>query len=107
MIGESNATSTLTPPRAKASVLITISTPEADTPICRLGDSEDVVSNLTVRQLIQRVISPNSLFSVGVPISQLQAESPTALAIGELLSADCCQVMAPGKGAASDRKSVV
>ncbi len=101
MIGESNATSTLTPPRAKASVLITISTPEADTPICRLGDSEDVVSNLTVRQLIQRVISPNSLFSVGVPISQLQAESPTALAIGELLSADCCQVMAPGKGAAS------
>jgi len=101
MIGESNATSTLTPPRTKTSVLITISTPEADTPICRLGDSEDVVSNLTVRQLVQRVISPNSLFSVGVPISQLQAESPTALAIGELLSADCCQVMAPGKGAAS------
>ena len=101
MIGESNATSTITPPRTKASVLITISTPEADSPICRLGDSEDVVSNLTVRQLIQRVISPNSLFSVGVPISQLQAESPTALAIGELLSADCCQVMVPGKGAAS------
>ena len=101
MIGESNATSTLTPPRAKASVLITISTPEADTPICRLGDSEDVVNDLTVRQLVQRVISPNSLFSVGVPISQLQAESPTALAIGELLSADCCQVMVPGKGAAS------
>ena len=101
MIGESNATSTLNPPGAKASVLITISTPEADTPICRLGDSEDVVSDLTVRQLIKRVISPNSLFSVGVPISQLQAESPTALAIGELLSADCCQVMAPGKGPAS------
>jgi len=101
MIGESNATSTIAPPRTKASVLITISTPEADSPICRLGDSEDVVSNLTVRQLIQRVISPNSLFSVGVPISQLQAESPTALAIGELLSADCCQVMVPGKGAAA------
>jgi len=103
MIGESNATSTIAPPRTKASVLITISTPEADSPICRLGDSEDVVSNLTVRQLIQRVISPNSLFSVGVPISQLQAESPTALAIGELLSADCCQVMVPGKGAAASQ----
>ncbi|HUU53460.1 MAG TPA: tetratricopeptide repeat protein [Armatimonadota bacterium] len=101
MTGEASATSTLNPPRTKASVLITISTPEAATPICRLSDSEDVVRGLTVRELIQRVISPNSLFSVGVPISQLQSESPTALAIGELLSADCCRVVAPGKGTAS------
>jgi len=56
-----------------------------------------------VRQLIDRVISPNSLFSVGVPMSQLEAESPTALAIGELLSADCCQVFAVGDGEAKLR----
>jgi len=38
-----------------------------------------------------------------VPINQLQAESPTALAIGELLKADCCEVMVPGKGASPHR----
>ncbi len=78
---------------SRTSVLITISTPGEDTPICRLGSSEEILGSATVRELIQRIISPNSLFSVGVPMSQLQAESPTALAIGELLSADCCEVV--------------
>lgn len=103
MIEEPSRTATLNPPGTKASVLITISTPGADTPICRLGNSEEVVAGLTVRQLIQRIISPNSLFSVGVPISQLQAESETALAIGEMLSADCCEVVASGKGPDGNR----
>jgi hypothetical protein len=104
MIGESSASSAVTAPETKASVLITITTPGADTPICRLGNSEEVVRDLTVRQLLERVINPNSLFSVGVPMSQLQAENATALAIGELLSADCCEVVAPGKGAAGDQQ---
>ncbi|MFB3882726.1 MAG: hypothetical protein ACE149_15775 [Armatimonadota bacterium] len=103
MIGEAVGTTTLAPPEAKASVLITITTPGIPTAICRLGNSEEVVRGLTVRELIQRVISPNSLFSVGVPISQLQAESAAALAIGELLGADCCEVVMPGKGSASDQ----
>ncbi len=103
MMGESSTTGTLDSTEAKASVLITISTPGADTPICRLGNSEEVVKGLTVRDLIERIINPNSLFSVGVPISQLQAESETALAIGEMLSADCCEVVAPGKGSDGER----
>jgi hypothetical protein len=102
MISESSATSTLNPPETKASVLITVSTPGIETAICRLGNSEEVVRGLTVRELIQRVISPSSLFSVGVPISQLQAESSAALAIGELLGANCCEVVLPGKGDAAD-----
>jgi hypothetical protein len=83
---------------ARASVLITINTPESNTPICRLASSEDVVGELTVRQLVERIISPNSLFSVGVPLGQLETESPTALAIGELLSADCCEVFVAARG---------
>jgi len=103
MISESSATSTLNPPETKASVLITVSTPGIETAICRLGNSEEVVRGLTVRELIQRVINPNSLFSVGVPMSQLQAESSAALAIGELLGANCCDVVLPGKGDAADQ----
>ena len=103
MIAESTGTSTVSPPETRASVLITVSTPGIGTTICRLGNSEEVVRGLTVRDLIQRVISPNSLFSVGVPISQLQAESAAALAIGELLAADCCEVIAPGKGSAPEQ----
>ncbi len=103
MTGDSSATSILNPAQARASVLITITTPGADTPICRLANSEEVVRGLTVRDLIQRIISPNSLFSVGVPMSQLEAESATALAIGEMLSADSCEVVTPGKGAAGDQ----
>ncbi len=76
----------------RTSVLITIRTPGDDAPICRLGNSEEILGDATVRQLVQRVINPNSLFAVGVPASQLQAESSTALAIGELLSAECCEV---------------
>jgi len=76
----------------RTSVLITIRTAGDDAPICRLGNSEEILGDATVRQLIQRVINPNSLFAVGVPASQLQAESSTGLAIGELLSADCCEV---------------
>lgn len=76
----------------RTSVLITIRTPGDDAPICRLGNSEEILGDATVRQLIQRVINPNSLFAVGVPASQLQAESSTGLAIGELLSAECCEV---------------
>ncbi len=103
MIHESGATSTLSPPETKASVLITITTPGTDAAICRLGNSEDVVRGLTVRELIQRIISPSSLFSVGVPISQLQAESAVALAIGELVTADCCEVIVPGRGGLPDQ----
>jgi hypothetical protein len=103
MIAESSATSTLKPPETKTSVLITISTPGIETAICRLGNSEEVVRGLTVRDLVQRVVSPSSLFSVGVPISQLQAESAAALAIGELVAADCCQVVIPGKGGMPDQ----
>ena len=103
MIGELSTTSTLNPPERKATVLITVSTPGTDSPICRLSNSEDVIRDLTVKQLIQRVISPNSLFSVGVPMSQLQAESAAALAIGEILAADCCEVVTPAKGAACEQ----
>jgi hypothetical protein len=103
MIGEPGATATLNPPETKASVLMTISTPGISAAICRLGNSEEVVRGLTVRDLIQRVISPSSLFSVGVPISQLQAESSAALAIGELLGADCCEVVVPGRGGGPDQ----
>jgi hypothetical protein len=104
MISESTPSSSARSSETKASVLITITTPGADTPICRLSNSEDVVRDLTVRQLLERVVSANSLFSVGVPMSQLQAENPTAMAITELMSADCCEVVAPGKGAAGEEQ---
>ena len=104
MITETSAVATLPVAETKASVLITISTPGIETAICRLSNSEEVVRGLTVRDLIQRVTSPNSLFSVGVPINQLQAESSAALAIGELLRADCCEVVLPGRGGAPDQR---
>ena len=102
MTSESTDTATLRGAETRTSVLITISTPGENTPICRLGNSEEILGDATVRELIQRVISPNSLFSVGVPMSQLQAETPTALAIGELLSADCCEVVSRAGGEAQD-----
>lgn len=88
---------------SQASVLIAISIPGGDTPICRLGSSEQIVGDATVRQLIERVINPKSLLSVGVPMSQLQAEGPTALAIGELLSAESCEVVIAAGGEAKGR----
>ena len=100
MTGEMGAATTAESSGAKTSVLITITTPGANTPICRLGNSEALIADLTVRQLVERVISRNSLFSVGVPMTQLEAESSTALAIGELLSADCCEISAAGRGGA-------
>lgn len=86
------------PDEGKASVLVTISTPGEGTPICRLGNSEEFIGSLTVGELIRRVVSPNSLFSVGVPMSQLEAENPTALAIGELVNADSCEVCVSEEG---------
>lgn len=88
---------------SRASVLITISTPGGDTPICRLGSSEEIIGDATVRQLIERVANPKSLLSVGVPMSQLQAEGPTALAIAELLSAESCEVVITAGGEAKDQ----
>ncbi|MFB3883147.1 MAG: hypothetical protein ACE149_17905 [Armatimonadota bacterium] len=103
MITEPSATATIEPSDTKVSVLITISTPGVETAICRLGNSEEVVRGLTVRELVRRIVSPNSLFSVGVPISQLQAESAAALAIGELIKADSCQVVTPGRAGLPDQ----
>ena len=74
---------------ADCSTLITVSTPDCDTPICRLGNAKEILGNLTVRQLIERVVSPNSLLSVHVPMTQLEAETPTAAAISELLATGC------------------
>ena len=97
MTGESSDSSS-PQQQPNTSVLITIRTPGEDAPICRLGNSEEILGDATVRQLIQRVINPNSLFAVGVPASQLQAESSAALAIGEMLSADCCEVRSGAGG---------
>jgi hypothetical protein len=88
---------------SSASVLITLSTPGAPTPICRVGGSRGILEGLTVRDLIARAISPNSLLSVGIPMNQLEAESPTALAIGELLSARSCEVFITGNGEGAEQ----
>lgn len=80
----------------KTSVIINISTPGSPTPICRIANSEEVLGDLTIRQLIERIVSPKSLFSVGVPMSQLEAESPAATAVAELLSAASSQVVLHG-----------
>jgi hypothetical protein len=80
----------------KTSVIINISTPGTPTPICRIGNSEEILGSLTVGDLVDRIVSPKSLFSVGIPMSQLEAESPTALAISELLSTHSSQVMLYG-----------
>lgn len=88
-IGDSELTATSSFPDAYCSTLITIGTPDCATPICRLGNSKEMLGSLTVRQLIERVVSPNSLLSVHVPMSQLEAETPTALAVSELLKVGC------------------
>ena len=74
-----------------ASVLITVSTPGLETPVCRLGNSRQVLQDLTVRDLVERSTNPRSLLSVGVPMAQMEAESAAALAIGELLSVDSAE----------------
>jgi len=87
---------TALPAETKTSVIINISTPGVSTPICRIGNSEEILGHLTVRELIARIVSPKSLFSVGVPMSQLEAESSAALAISELLSTNSSQVVLHG-----------
>ncbi len=88
------AGSTIAPSaETKTSVIINISSPGTPTPICRIGNSEEILGSLTVGDLVDRIVSPKSLFSVGVPMSQLEAESPTALAISELLSTHSSQVV--------------
>lgn len=59
----------------------------------------EILGELTVRQLIERVVSPSSLLSVRVPLTQLEAEAPTALAIGELLATHSCDVVLVDNGA--------
>jgi len=88
---------------ADCSALVTISTPDSKTPICRLGAADGIVGEFTVRQLVERVISPSSLLSLQVPLTQLEAESPTALSIGELLAADSCEVILKNDGAEGQR----
>lgn len=89
----------------ETSVLITLSTPGAPTPICRVCGSDDTLAAMTVQDLVSRMVSPNSLFSIGIPMSQLEAESPTALTVTELLSADSYQVVLVGD--AHEAESVV
>lgn len=79
------------------SALVTVTTPDCETPICRLGEAREILGGLTVRQLIERMVSPNSLLSVQVPMTQLEAETPAALMISELLKAGC-EVILGGNG---------
>lgn len=80
----------------QTSVIINVSTPGAPNPICRIGSSDEVLGDMTVRELVARIVSPKSLFSVGVSSSQLEAESPAAQAIEELLSADSAELVLRG-----------
>ncbi len=98
-IGDSKLTEASPFSGEDCSALITVSTPDCETPICRLGGARDILGDLTVRQLIERVVSPNSLLSVQVPMTQLEAETPTAMAISELLTAGC-EVILEGDGSA-------
>ena len=91
MIEESAATALTQSKPDDASVLITVSTPGLETPVCRLGNSRRVLQDTTVRDLVERSINPRSLLSVGVPMAQLEAESAAALAIGELLSVESAE----------------
>jgi hypothetical protein len=104
-IGETEVPVSPQPPEAETSVLINISTPASPTPICRLGNSQEILGQFTVRQLIEKIVNPKSLFSVGVPMSQLEAESPTALAISELLAGEGCEVVVCGPGEEERRAS--
>lgn len=83
--------------------MVTISTPDSATPICRVGSAEEILGDLTVRQLIERVISPKSLLSVQIPISQLEAEKPTAATIAELLAGSSCEVVLAGDSSGLER----
>ena len=96
-IGDSKLTDASPFSDGDCSALVTVSTPDCETPICRLGGAKDILGDLTVRQLIERVVSPNSLLSVRVPMTQLEAETPTAMAISELLTAGC-EVILEGDG---------
>ncbi len=95
----SKATTSTVPhaPEVACSVLISIDTPGAQSPVCRLGDSKALLGELTVGQLILKVINPNSLLSIGVPMAQLEAESPAAVAISELVSTDMCEIVLLGQ----------
>jgi hypothetical protein len=104
-IGETEVPVSPESPEAETSVLINISTPASPTPICRLGTSQEILGEFTVRQLIEKIVNPKSLFSVGVPMSQLEAESPTALAISELLAGEGCEVVVCGPGEQERRAS--
>lgn len=85
------------------SALVTLSTPECPTPICRLGTAQKVIGDLTVRQLVERAISPTSPMSLDVPPSQLDAEAPTALAVRELLLSGRFEVVLMGDGLMGER----
>ena len=103
MITKANTSTVPHAPEGVCSVLISINTPGIESPVCRLGNSKVLLGELTVGQLIDKVINPNSLLSVGVPMAQLEAESPAAVAISELLSTDLCEVFLLGEGQAEMR----
>ncbi len=93
------------------SVLITITTPGSETPICRFGSARDILGGITVRQLIERVSSRQSVLSAGVPSAQLEAESTTASAVRELIAARSAEVLLAsdngGGGQAVDLEAAV
>ena len=107
MITKANTSTVPHAPEGVCSVLISINTPGIESPVCRLGNSKVLLGELTVGQLIDKVINPNSLLSVGVPMAQLEAESPAAVAISELLSTDLCEVFLLGEGEAEMEVSLI
>ncbi len=80
----------------QTSVIINVSTPGAPNPICRIGGSDEVLGDMTVSELIARIVNPKSLFSVGVSSSQLESESATAKTVEELLSTDSAELVLRG-----------
>jgi len=86
------------------STVVTVSTPDAVTPICRLGTSQELLGTLTVHQLIERIVSPGSLLAVKVPVTQLEAERPTAAQISESLASGSGEVFIVSGNGAEERR---
>ncbi len=89
--------------KAGCSVLVTISTPEAPTPIFLLGSAKQILADLTVGQLIERLVASGLQMSSQESGAQPESEAASSVAIQELLRSGACEVVLLGGSGEEER----
>jgi len=89
--------SPLPAPASAPMLLVNISSPTCNTPICRVGTRQELTGAISVQQLIERSTSLRSPMSLDVSVVQLESEMSSLLAIGGMLAAGTAEVLVRGR----------